>query len=114
MESHRNSEVIWLLRNLKPDVKTSADFRRDNRGPFGGSSTSLAARCWPWTEFGARRSTTRTRNSLQNFIRAADERLDDDLRRLDEGDVEEGGAARVRKISPRRSRRSARSATATG
>jgi hypothetical protein len=32
-----------------------------------------------------------TRNSLQDFIRAADERLDDYLRRLDEGDVEEGG-----------------------
>jgi len=32
-----------------------------------------------------------TRNSLQDFIRAADERLDDYLRRLDEGDIEEGG-----------------------
>ena len=32
-----------------------------------------------------------TRTSLQNFIRAADERLNDYLRRLDEGDVEEGG-----------------------
>ena len=29
--------------------------------------------------------------SLQDFIRAADERLDDYLRRLDEGDIEEGG-----------------------
>jgi transposase len=32
MESHRNIEVIWLLRSLKPDFKTIADFRRDNRG----------------------------------------------------------------------------------
>jgi hypothetical protein len=32
-----------------------------------------------------------TRTSLQEFIRAADERLDDYLRRLDEGDIEEGG-----------------------
>ena len=32
-----------------------------------------------------------TRTSLQEFIRAADERLDDYLRRLDEGDVAEGG-----------------------
>jgi hypothetical protein len=30
-------------------------------------------------------------NSLKEFIRAADQRLDDYLRRLDEGDVEEGG-----------------------
>jgi len=44
-----------------------------------------------------------TRNSLQDFIRAADERLDDYLRRLDEGDIEEGGTAtvRARKTWPR-------------
>ena len=34
MESHRNIEVIWLLRSLKPDFKTIADFRRDNRAAF--------------------------------------------------------------------------------
>ena len=32
-----------------------------------------------------------TRTWLQEFVRAADERLDDYLRRLDEGDIEEGG-----------------------
>src|SRR4029077_8725745 len=30
-ECHRNIEVIWLLRSLKPDFKTIADFRSDNR-----------------------------------------------------------------------------------
>ena len=30
-ECHRNIEVIWLLRTLKPDFKTIADFRADNR-----------------------------------------------------------------------------------
>src|SRR5215469_13060928 len=30
-ETHRNIEVIRLLRHLKPDFKTIADFRRDNR-----------------------------------------------------------------------------------
>ena len=30
-ETHRNIEVIWLLRHLKPDFKTIVDFRRDNR-----------------------------------------------------------------------------------
>jgi transposase len=30
-ETHRNIEVIWLLRHLKPDFKTIADLRRDNR-----------------------------------------------------------------------------------
>src|SRR5918998_3074135 len=33
-ETHRNIEVIWLLRHLKPDFKTIADFRRDNRKVF--------------------------------------------------------------------------------
>ena len=33
-EAQRNIEVIWLLRGLKPDFKTIADFRRDNRAPF--------------------------------------------------------------------------------
>jgi transposase len=30
-ESHRNVELIWLTRRLKPDFKTISDFRRDNR-----------------------------------------------------------------------------------
>src|SRR6202453_2635956 len=33
-ETHRNIEVIWLLRHLKPDFKTVADFRADNRNAF--------------------------------------------------------------------------------
>jgi len=33
-ETHRNLEVIWLLRGLRPDFKTIADFRRDNRAVF--------------------------------------------------------------------------------
>src|ERR1700732_2424819 len=33
-ETRRNLEVIWLLRHLKPDFKTIADFRRDNRAAF--------------------------------------------------------------------------------
>jgi transposase len=127
MESRRNSEVIWLLRSLKPDVKTLADFRRDNRRAFRSVFCAFVLLCRQLDLFGrallavdgirrkAVNNKDRNFTRLQNFIRAADERLDDDLRRLDdEGDVEEGGAARVRKISPRRSRRSARSATATG
>src|SRR6266540_110233 len=29
-ETHRNVELLWLLRKLTPDFKTIADFRRDN------------------------------------------------------------------------------------
>ncbi|MCX6953645.1 MAG: IS1182 family transposase [Verrucomicrobia bacterium] len=35
-ETKRNLEVIWLLRALRPDFKTIADFRRDNRECFKG------------------------------------------------------------------------------
>ncbi|MFB1024525.1 MAG: transposase, partial [Octadecabacter sp.] len=33
-ETHRNLEVIWLMRQLQPDFKTIADFRRENKTAF--------------------------------------------------------------------------------
>ena len=33
-ETHRNLEVIWLMRQFKPDFKTIADFRKINRSGF--------------------------------------------------------------------------------
>lgn len=33
-ETHRNVEVIWLLRHLRPDFKTIADFWRHNHSAF--------------------------------------------------------------------------------
>jgi hypothetical protein len=75
MESHRNIEVISLLRSLKPDFKTIADFRRDNRAAFrsvflssycfAGGSTSTDASCWPWMGRGPRQSTTRIATSRE-------------------------------------------------
>ena len=29
-ETHRNVELMWLIKKLKPDFKTIADFRKDN------------------------------------------------------------------------------------
>ena len=126
-EAQCNIEVIWLLRGLKPDFKTIADFRRDNRGAFTSVFRQFvllcrrvdltAVSCWRSTGPASRRSTTRTATSpatsLRAFIRAADERLNEYLERLDHGDVEDGpasGGARTQNISPRRSRRSAKSA----
>jgi transposase len=105
MESHRNIEVIWLLRSLKPDFKTIADFRRDNRVAFRSVFREFVLLCRRLDLYGREllavdgtrikavnnKDRNFTRNSLQDFIRAADERLDDYLRRLDEGDIEEGG-----------------------
>src|SRR4051812_34324648 len=68
-ETHHNIEVIWLLRHLKPDFKTIADFRRTTAMPSGKSSvnlyccaanwTCLAGSCLRWMARGSRRSTTR-------------------------------------------------------
>jgi len=104
-ETHRNIEVIWLLRHLKPDFKTIADFRRDNRSAFKPVFREFVLLCRQLDLFGrellavdgtrikAVNSKDRnfTRASLEQFIRASDERLADYLRQLDTGDVEEGG-----------------------
>jgi transposase len=116
MECHRNIEVIWLLRSLKPDFKTIADFRRDNRAAFRSVFRQFVLLCRRLDLYGREllavdgtrikavnnKDRNFTRNSLQEFIRAADERLDDYLRRLDEGDVEEsgtGGGARTKNLA---------------
>ena len=45
VETHRNLEVIWLLRRLRPDFKTIADFRRDNRRAFRQVFRSFVSLC---------------------------------------------------------------------
>ena len=44
-ETARNLEAIWLLRGLRPDFKTIADFRRDNRGAFKEVFRSFVVLC---------------------------------------------------------------------
>jgi len=110
MECHRNIEVIWLLRTLKPDFKTIADFRRDNRAAFRVVFRQFVLLCRRLDLFGREllavdgtrikavnnKDRNFTRNSLEKFIRAADERLDEYLRRLDESDVAEAGTSGAR------------------
>src|SRR5450755_3416362 len=109
-ECHRNIEVIWLLRTLKPDFKTVADFRADNRAAFKSVFRQFTLLCKRLDLFGREllavdgtrikavnnKDRNFTRASLRTFIRAADERLHDYLRRLDEGDAEEAPTANTR------------------
>src|ERR1700723_4664604 len=44
-EGQRNIEVIWLVRGLKPDFKTIADFRRENRAAFRGVFRQFVLLC---------------------------------------------------------------------
>src|ERR1700716_2967627 len=105
-ETHRNIEVIWLLRHLKPDFKTIADFRRDNRNAFRPVFRQFVLLCRQMDLFGREllavdgtrikavhnQDRNFTRAALTKFIRDADERLADYLRRLDEADVGEARA----------------------
>jgi transposase len=115
-ETYRNLEVIWLLRHLKPDFKTIADFRRDNRAAFRAVFREFVLLCRQLDLFGREllavdgtrikavnnKDRNFTRASLRNFMRAADERLHDYLQRLDQGDADEDvptGSARTKNLA---------------
>ena len=44
-ETHRNVELMWLLRRLRPDFKTIADFRRDHAKALKGGYRELVLLC---------------------------------------------------------------------
>ncbi|MDB5395997.1 MAG: hypothetical protein JWM91_3503, partial [Rhodospirillales bacterium] len=111
VEARRNVEVIWLLRHLRPDFKTIADFRRDNRAAFRQVFREFVLLCRQLDLFGREllaidgtrikavnnKDRNFTRASLSQFIKAADAKLEEYLKRLDEGDAIESdaGGARV-------------------
>src|SRR5471030_1554225 len=88
-ECHRNIELIWLLRTLKPDFKTIADFRSANRAAFKKVFREFVILCRRLDLFGREllavdgtrikavnnKDRNFTRASLREFIRAADKRL---------------------------------------
>ena len=102
-ETHRNIEVIWLLRHLKPDFKTIADFRRINHKAFRSVFRQFVLLCRELDLFGKEllavdgtrikavnnKDRNFTRASLKEFIRLADAKLDDYLQRLDHADAAE-------------------------
>ena len=114
-ETHRNIEVIWLLRHLKPDFKTIADFRRDNRNAFRPVFRQFVLLCRQLDLFGREllavdgtrikavnnKDRNFTRASLTKFIELADVKLDDYLQRLDQSDANEvkTGGSRVKNLA---------------
>ena len=102
-ETQRNVEVIWLLRHLRPDFKTIADFRRDNRSAFRQVFREFVLLCRQLDLFGrellavdgtrikAVNSKDRnfTRAALAKIIGDADERLSKYMGHLDKGDADE-------------------------
>ena len=114
-ETHRNIEVIWLLRHLKPDFKTIADFRRDNHNAFRPVFRQFVLLCRQLDLFGREllavdgtrikavnnKNRNFTRASLTEFIKLADAKLDDYFQRLDTSDVAEqaAGGSRVKNLA---------------
>jgi transposase len=112
-ETHRNLEVIWLMRQLQPDFKTIADFRRDNKAAFRQVFREFVVLCRSLDLFGRELIAvdgTRLKavNSGQrNFTRAkiakamaeSDERLGRYLKQLDAADKDDTvPIARVKKL----------------
>lgn len=101
--SHQNVEVMWLLRRLRPDFKTIADFRRDNLeglknvcreftllckrlGLFGGELVAIDG-----SKFSAVNSTSRvyTRKKLQKIRSEVEEKISGYFRLLETTDRKE-------------------------
>jgi transposase len=103
LETHRNLEVIWLMRQVRPDFKTIADFRRENKTSFRRVFRECVVLCRSLDLLGQELIAvdgTRLKavNSRErNFIKAklaralaeSDERLNRYLKQLDDADKED-------------------------
>jgi transposase len=100
-EANRNLEVIWLLRGVRPDFKTIADFRKDNRKCFKRVFREFNLLCRKLELFGAElvaidgakfkavNSPKRhySEELLQQLVEQIDARIEEYLGRLDEEDT---------------------------
>jgi len=119
-EAARNLEVVWLLRGVRPDFKTIADFRRDNRAAFKPLFKNFNLLCRSMDLFGAElvaidgakfkasNNTRRhyTQEQLRELLGKVEARIDEYLSELDCQDAQAGAcpprpaAGRWRKRSP--------------
>jgi transposase len=104
-EAGRNVELMWLMRRLRPDFKTIADFRRDNHQAirkvcreftlwckrlelFGGELVAIDG-----SKFKAVNSPKRnfTEKKLKRMIQEIEDKIDQYLKELDRQDKHEVG-----------------------
>jgi transposase len=107
-EAGRNLELMWLLRGLRPDFKTIADFRKDNRACFAGVFKQFNLLCRQLDLFGAELVAidgckfAAVNNCQRHFTaeqltqRSAqiEKRIQDYLGQLDQQDAAAAGATR--------------------
>jgi transposase len=105
-EAHRNVEVMWLLRELAPDFKTIADFRRQNRGCFKGVFKQFNLLCRKLELFGAELvaidgskfkavnhpSRRYTAEQFRELVQTIEQRIEEYLQKLDQQDSQAEGA----------------------
>jgi len=103
-ESGRNVELIWLMRQLKPDFKTIADFRRENKRAFREVFRDFVKLCRKLEMFGGdlvaidgtklKAVNNKDRNFTDRFVKRKlkeiDEKIDRYLDELDQSDKESG------------------------
>lgn len=105
-ETHRNLEVIWLIRGQRPDHWTIAAFRRKHRARFKAVLREFNLLCRKLELFGAElvaidgakfkavNSPRRhfTAEQLRELVAQVDTRIEDYLEQLDQADTEQAGA----------------------
>jgi transposase len=102
-ESHRNLELIWLLKGLTPDFKTLCDFRRENAKAIKEANRQFVKLCQEvqlisgetvaldGSKFHGAGSKEQviTQNQLTKRLERLDQKIDDYLKKLDESDEQE-------------------------
>jgi transposase len=102
-ETHRNVELIWLLRKLRPDFKTIADFRKHNTKALQALFREFVLLCKQLDLFGAEllaidgsklkavnsKHKNFTKAKLEKALKDIDEKVAQYLRDLDAADSEE-------------------------
>ena len=104
-EAGRNLEVIWLLKKLKPDFKTIADFRKDNKKALKKVFRDFNKLCDEWDLFGKEmvaidgtkfRAVNSKKNNfdkkkIDRHLKYIDEKIEKYMTELDKTDVSEAG-----------------------
>jgi transposase len=105
-ETGRNTELMWLLRKLRPDFKTISDFRKDNKKAIKAVSREFVILCKKLSlfsgeliaidgsKFKAVNSKKRNFNEKQlaKKIRDIDSKIEQYLKQLDGNDEAEKGS----------------------
>ena len=101
-ECKRNLEIIWLLRELKPDFKTVSDFRRDNRAALKEVFRQFVLLCRELGLFGRELiavdgtklkasnhvSHQRSAEQIKELLAGVEARIEEYLAALDQRDAE--------------------------